>query len=340
MDPAPGGHDHVERAWRRAVHACPLPMAILDLVMLEVVDANEGALRFFAERDGHPVDVRDHIVLHEGSGQLTSLLVSGTLDSFETRLPAPRPGSPDGTVHVWMRSLAGKGDKRRFAVAVITEGGALDPSVRIPVARPSSMATGVLDDEWRCAWVSREVTALLGYSRDAFIGMPFLALIHPDMAADAVAALVHAHDDEGGSVLQGRIRRADGGWRASQILLSPRPLEAGVTFILLPNEAPRADDYNDLLWHAADQASLVSLASGSHLGSRTLPELSSRQWEIVCRLQRGERVPGIARTMYLSPSTVRNHLTAVFRKFGVNSQEELLAHLRRRAEATQKGRSA
>jgi DNA-binding NarL/FixJ family response regulator len=56
--------------------------------------------------------------------------------------------------------------------------------------------------------------------------------------------------------------------------------------------------------------------------------LSSRQWEIVARLRRGERVPQIARAMYLSQSTVRNHLTAVFRKFGVHSQSELLTLLR------------
>jgi EAL domain-containing protein (putative c-di-GMP-specific phosphodiesterase class I)/DNA-binding CsgD family transcriptional regulator len=53
-------------------------------------------------------------------------------------------------------------------------------------------------------------------------------------------------------------------------------------------------------------------------------ELPERQHEIVQRLLRGERVPTIARDLYLSQSTVRNHLCSIFRKFGVNSQEELL----------------
>jgi DNA-binding NarL/FixJ family response regulator len=41
-------------------------------------------------------------------------------------------------------------------------------------------------------------------------------------------------------------------------------------------------------------------------------------------LLRGLRVPTIARTMYLSPSTVRNHLAAAYQKLGVASQEELM----------------
>lgn len=61
-----------------------------------------------------------------------------------------------------------------------------------------------------------------------------------------------------------------------------------------------------------------------------LRDLTPRQWEIVTRLLRGERVPTIARTMYLSQSTVRNHLSGVFRKVGVSSQEELIAALQRR----------
>lgn len=55
-----------------------------------------------------------------------------------------------------------------------------------------------------------------------------------------------------------------------------------------------------------------------------LDDLTPRQWEIVARLMRGERVPTIARAMFLSPSTVRNHLAVIYRKVGVGSQAELL----------------
>jgi DNA-binding CsgD family transcriptional regulator len=62
-------------------------------------------------------------------------------------------------------------------------------------------------------------------------------------------------------------------------------------------------------------------------------ELSARQTEIVARLIAGDRVAEIARSMYLSPSTVRNHLVAIYRKFGVHSQAELLAALLRASAA-------
>ena len=61
-------------------------------------------------------------------------------------------------------------------------------------------------------------------------------------------------------------------------------------------------------------------------------ELSGRQLETVTRLLNGERVPAIAEAMYLSPSTVRNLLTAIFRKFRVHSQVELISKLKRSSD--------
>jgi DNA-binding CsgD family transcriptional regulator len=55
-----------------------------------------------------------------------------------------------------------------------------------------------------------------------------------------------------------------------------------------------------------------------------IAELSPRQWEVLTRLLQGERVPRIAEELFLSQSTVRNHLADMFKKMGVHSQEELL----------------
>lgn len=64
-----------------------------------------------------------------------------------------------------------------------------------------------------------------------------------------------------------------------------------------------------------------------------LKTLSSREWEILHRLDTNQRVQTIARELFISPHTVRNHLKSIFRKVGVRSQSDLLAFLQtQRAE--------
>lgn len=57
--------------------------------------------------------------------------------------------------------------------------------------------------------------------------------------------------------------------------------------------------------------------------------LTQREFDIVDRLIRGDRVPVIASTLFVSQSTIRNQLASVFRKIGVHSQQELIAYIRR-----------
>lgn len=62
-----------------------------------------------------------------------------------------------------------------------------------------------------------------------------------------------------------------------------------------------------------------------------LDRLSRREMEVVRMLLLGDRVPVIARHLFVSQSTVRNHLSSVFRKLRVRSQQELIVLLRERA---------
>jgi two-component system response regulator DesR len=52
--------------------------------------------------------------------------------------------------------------------------------------------------------------------------------------------------------------------------------------------------------------------------------LSEREVEILRLAKRGLRNPQIAQALHLSPGTVRNHLSAVYRKLGVHSRHEAL----------------
>ena len=62
--------------------------------------------------------------------------------------------------------------------------------------------------------------------------------------------------------------------------------------------------------------------------------LSSRQIEILRRMLGGQRVKNVAQELFLSQSTIRNHLSAIYQRFGVHSQTELLNLLRKRAAET------
>jgi DNA-binding NarL/FixJ family response regulator len=70
------------------------------------------------------------------------------------------------------------------------------------------------------------------------------------------------------------------------------------------------------------------------IDSTLMSRLTFRELEIVSLLLRGHRAPAIAKALYLSQSTVRNHLSSVFAKAGVHSQQELIDRLRRSTTQT------
>jgi DNA-binding NarL/FixJ family response regulator len=63
-----------------------------------------------------------------------------------------------------------------------------------------------------------------------------------------------------------------------------------------------------------------------------LGELTSREWAVLTRLLDGQRVSAIAADMFLSQSTVRNHLSSIYAKLGVHSQVDLIRLIRRGAK--------
>jgi len=55
-----------------------------------------------------------------------------------------------------------------------------------------------------------------------------------------------------------------------------------------------------------------------------LAQLSAREREVVEQLLNHRRAPAIAKALFISQHTVRNHLKNIFAKLGVSSQQELL----------------
>jgi DNA-binding NarL/FixJ family response regulator len=106
-----------------------------------------------------------------------------------------------------------------------------------------------------------------------------------------------------------------------------------------PVESPGAYYAARFSERAAQLALPADLAPPPPSG-RSLPgleRLSRREIEVVRMLLLGDRVPVIARQLFISQSTVRNHLSSVFRKLRVNSQQELIVLLRERDPADRNG---
>jgi DNA-binding NarL/FixJ family response regulator len=79
-----------------------------------------------------------------------------------------------------------------------------------------------------------------------------------------------------------------------------------------------------------EQVGILTGANSSTTGMNTLNDLhalTQREWEILRLLRVNQRVVAIARSLHISPSTVRNHLKSIFQKMGVHSQMELLERL-------------
>jgi len=66
-----------------------------------------------------------------------------------------------------------------------------------------------------------------------------------------------------------------------------------------------------------------ALVEATRTGETEQP-LSEREVEILRLAKRGLRNPQIAQALHLSPGTVRNHLSAVYRKLGVHSRHDAL----------------
>jgi len=77
-------------------------------------------------------------------------------------------------------------------------------------------------------------------------------------------------------------------------------------------------------------------APGDGDAAERLARLSDREWEVLCLLAEGESGRAIADRLYLSPTTVRNHVQHILGKLEVHSRVEAVALLLRHG----KGRPA
>jgi DNA-binding NarL/FixJ family response regulator len=259
----------------------------------------------------------------EASGRAFAVIANGLFDGYQaTRSLRGGGGAVDSSI--WTRVLRRTGANADLLVVLTPVRG--EPNA-LPDARDDAHDDAHDDHgalEYRVA--------------------PLLDIVHPDDVATVLTAIEEATASRAQVAVVVQVRDEAGTWQRSRISLGP--VDDGTknfAFALTPANdtsapAPPEERVIELEQRLRRIAREVEAAGvGTTLGRVPDPEtvpgledLTPRQREVVNRLFGGERVPEIARAMYLSPSTVRNHLANLFRKVGVHSQTEFLDVLRRR----------
>ncbi|MFL6238099.1 MAG: LuxR C-terminal-related transcriptional regulator [Actinomycetes bacterium] len=322
---------------RAAVTSAPLPMVLVELASRRILEISDALVDLAGAQRDQMLGGDATRYLSGGPSPALPLLASGQIDGYEATRWLRYPDGREAQVHVWAHAFD---DERppQTAVFVIDElEGADRPGWTGPAT--GAVVLGGVDLDWRIDRISADVQELLGFPADAVVGMPFLGAVNPGDIADLLIGLGHAERTGETVIMRMRLRGADGGWRWCRAWIAATGESPAFTFMLreVVSDVATADlaqQLRERLARIAYEAhAATTLATTAALPPATqmpgLARLTTREWEIVSALQRGARASDVARTLNLAPSTVRNHLSAVYRKLGVNSQVELLAALNR-----------
>lgn len=328
---------------RKSARESRLAVMLLKPANRRVVEASGvlASLLRTSRKDLLGRDTADFIANPLPAQSSLALVAAGAIDGYRRRHRIYKRA--DGTVFpgdVWVTVWTGSSCRHVIAVIRPSDVSELDrcPTARSPGLDPV-LAVGTVDGEGRLDRVSAELEQLLGYPPDAAVGKPVLAALHPEDAPGFLRGLRHAAEGETSVTLALRLRQASGAWCLCRAVLSPLAPQGPAAFSFslsaVPTPSPEvaqpARGTDMLRVFGREVAAGMFASTWSALPTaQELPavgRLSSREVEIVARLLAGDRVPLIARSLFLSQSTVRNHLTSVYRKLDVSSQQELLTAL-------------
>jgi len=309
-------------------------MLVLELPSERILLASESARSLLAP-DGAPVvGLTLDQLTGPPTGDAGALLCRGHLNGYADR--RPHPHDDDAELRLWVRSDSDGADRRSGAATPVLV--LLGTGPASPVAEPPPTVAGVVDRQLVLEQVSDGFHQFPGQPPETVLGQSLLGLVDPDDLPSLLFAIGQATAGEQAVALPVTLLRHDHARVLCQLVLLPLSPAPSFAFALQPVPElaagnPTLTEFRQLLQRFGHGISVAATARELPFSNGRLrpmlAELTSRELQIVHRLAAGDRVPAIAQQLYLAQSTVRNHLSAVFAKLGVRSQQELIVLLRR-----------
>jgi DNA-binding CsgD family transcriptional regulator len=322
----------------RSLDGLPVAAILTELRTRTFIAVNDGAAALFGSPAGDLIgsDVLARIQPgdREAVRKAYDAMAGKVIDGYQVRRGIVTPDGHELAVGVWGRRV--EGFSTLYGLWILVPGPEPATAVDIMMAA-SPVVLAVTDHDWQIEYMSADAD-LLGVRGSELRGFPLLGLVHPSAAGEFLAAATRTVTDHVSVTVWTRMRVGSDQWADRSCLIvrmcEHQPPRLGVVISAGMSEAAGGRSESQLdgqVRHCALEARASQTLDALPALTRLPPgsELSARQTEIVARLVAGERVPDIARSMFLSPSTVRNHLAAIYRKFAVHSQAELLAALLR-----------
>jgi PAS domain S-box-containing protein len=313
---------------RAVIEPSPVATLIVDLHDQGIGVANAAAAELLGYPQSAIVGMQPAQLWHGADGRrcrvALSALTGGALDSFRAvgQLQTDQGPVP---VSVWAHRMEVVGG-----------------SVAVLVVIPDTKANGAVG-----AFLGPQA---VGHDQDPAV-LDLAPIVHPDDVDRLLSAIRTSAETAEDAGVRVRLRNAERGWTETRCLFFPSPEDHNRPLGFLPTEtagygAPGPDAERIASLERQLRRFAAELHAGGLLDARplvddsrfaALDQLPRRQREVVDRLLRGERIASIAASMYISASTVRNHLSHSFNEFGVHNQSELLALLRSHSRADQIG---
>ena len=261
-----------------------------------------------------------------------SVLQSGEVTGYETHRVFARSGVRR---RFWIRTISDAGPVPFVLVVVLNEVEDGPAPWRLARSDDSLHVYGAINGRLIVDRISVGVERSLGHRAADIAGTSLFLLIDDGDVAAVLLALARLAAGQESISMRVRAICADQTRVLCRLLLVAMVPAPSCTFALLPSLGDRGED-GEVLPGLVER--LVAESDGPGISEvpprrpaavqDPLPELTQRERELVSRLLAGDRVPAIASALYLSQGTVRNQLSTLYGKLGVNSQQELIALLR------------